>query len=70
MSARSEREERLYRAEVGKPTALPDDHPDAWQWEYTGSKAEREELLERLELGDPEESVVIAGQVDIFGGEA
>lgn len=43
-----QRRERLYRAEVGDPRNLPDDHPDKWQWDYRGTKAERETLLERL----------------------
>lgn len=49
-----QRRERLYRAEVGEPHNLPDDHPDRWQWEYTGTKAEREAMIDRLGLR-PEE---------------
>lgn len=40
-----------YRDNVGRePRNLPDDHPDKWQWEYTGTKEERDALLERLSL--------------------
>lgn len=55
-----------YEQEVGHPPRnLPDDHPDKWQWEYTGTKAEREELRERLGL--PEEPpAVVEGQEELF----
>jgi hypothetical protein len=46
---RRRRECELYEAAVGRePARLPEDHPDAWQWEYRGSRQERDELLERL----------------------
>ena len=57
--------EREYEKEMGRPAArLPDDHPDAWQWDYRGTKAEREEMIDRLGLGD--EPVVIEGQEELF----
>lgn len=37
------------------PPGLPDDHPDAWQWKYRGTKDEREELLDRLSDAPPVE---------------
>ena len=60
-----------YEAEMGRPpTRLPDDHPDAWQWAYRGTKAERETMLERLGGLCPEapvdEPVVIDGQEELF----
>lgn len=38
----------LYREQHGNPRNLPDDHPDRWQWEYTGRSDEKADLLERL----------------------
>jgi hypothetical protein len=64
------REEELYVAEKGRPPErLPEDHPDAWQWEYRGSKAEYEDLQGKLGLlkedGAPAK---IEGQEELFGG--
>lgn len=60
-------EEERYRQVTGRePARLPEDHPDAWQWEYAGSKADREELLERLALHEEDEPVVIEGQEEMF----
>lgn len=65
-------EKRLYRESTGKePRNLPDDHPDAWQWKYRGSKAEREALMARLGLlpravEDEEQPQVIDGQEELF----
>jgi hypothetical protein len=56
-----------YEAEMGKaPARLPDEHPDAWQWAYRGTKAERTELAETLGLGEQDAPVVIDGQEDLF----
>lgn len=27
---------------------FPKDHPDRWQWDYSGKPAERDQLLEKL----------------------
>lgn len=63
-----EREVESYKASVGKePARLPDDHPDAWQWDYRGTKKEREELAERFGWLDEEPPPVIDGQTDLFG---
>ena len=60
----TKREEELYEAEQGRPASrLPDDHPDAWQWSYRGTKAERETLLASL---IEEEPSVIEGQEQLF----
>lgn len=60
-----------YRETVGKePGRLPDDHPDAWQWDYRGTKAEREELAERFGWMEEEPPPVIEGQTDLFGEAA
>jgi len=61
---------REYEENVGKaPEALPDDHPDRWQWDYRGTKNEREALAEKLGLGDQDDDVpvVIEGQEELFG---
>lgn len=48
--SRLEREREAYEASLGRPPRnLPDDHPDAWQWKYTGAHAERELLMELIE---------------------
>jgi len=57
-----------YERHVGRPPArLPEDHPDAWQWDYRGTPAERERL--RGELGlvpDDEAPMLIEGQEEMF----
>jgi len=46
---RDDERELNYIKSVGhEPRNLPDDHPDLWQWVYSGKAAERERLLERL----------------------
>lgn len=61
-------EEELYEAELGRPPSrLPDDHPDAWQWSYRGTKIEREALLAAFMEDAVEESDVIEGQEELFG---
>lgn len=59
------RADDLYEQEMGGPgPALPEEHPDRWQWEYRGTKGERDELLDRLELEEP--AAVHAEQEELF----
>lgn len=62
------REEELYEKEKGRPaTRLPEDHPDAWQWEYRGGKAEFEQLQQRLGIvKDDGGPAKIDGQEELF----
>lgn len=50
------REEELYIKEMGRhPDRLPEDHPDAWQWEYSRlSREEREQRMAELLNKPPE----------------
>lgn len=58
-----------YRAEVGRePGRSAPDHPDAWQWEYRGSKRDREKLLERMAVSAP--APVRVEQGELFGADA
>jgi hypothetical protein len=63
----SDRLTEKYVESVGRPPAnLPDDHPDRWQWEYSGTKAERDALLETLG-GEPEADEQITQEETLFG---
>lgn len=57
-----------YQRQVGKePGRLPEDHPDAWQWEYRGTKAERDSLRREMGLDVVDEPApVIEGQEELF----
>lgn len=47
MSKKSPEEE--YKEIVGRdPHNLPDDHPDLWQWTYSGTPEQRKSLLWKL----------------------
>jgi hypothetical protein len=58
--------EAEYEKAMGRrPTRLPDDHPDAWQWDYRGTKEERDQLLELLSQGAPEEPAAEQTSLDV-----
>ena len=62
-----------YKHNVGKePERLPDDHPDAWQWSYKGTKGEREQLPELLGWVDETPAALIEGQasLDFVNGDS
>jgi hypothetical protein len=56
-----------YTRNVGhEPRNLPDDHPDAWQWKYRGTREERQKLSDLFGIPDPDEPVVIEGQESLL----
>ena len=68
-SGEKTREEKWYEEMFGRPPSrLPEDHPDAWQWEYRGGKAEFEEMQQKLGLvKDDGGPAKIDGQEELFG---
>jgi len=57
---------RYVEAQGREPRSLPDDHPDAWQWAYRGTRAEREQMIAILGLDELEPAIVSEGQEELF----